>query len=1164
MQTIIEEQENTQKNSMNQKPTFIGKTPFTQLSEGGEGTYLRMEDETWSKIEGVHDMQPFFMTLVSSTNQWMFIGSNGGLSAGRKNPESALFPYYTVDVILDNAEKTGSKTIFRVKQNDKTYLWEPFSERYAGVYKIHRNLYKNKFGSKLRFEEINHDLGLIFRYQWTFSDAFGFVKTAEVENFSFQTVHLEVLDGIQNILPSGVGSMLQNLRSNLVDAYKKNELHEESGLGVFSLSSMIVDRAEPSESLRATIVWSRGLDASKYLLSSQQLNRFRSGDFIHNESFTKAVKSSFFVHSHIEHLAAKEKKKWWIVADVEQSAASVHNLIHRLKFDENLLSDLDDDVHQANYQLEKLVGLADGLQKGVDKLSTTRHYSNVLYNIMRGGVFENQYRIDKSDLMRFVKINNVPLSKSTDSFWSNLPEHIDYFNLLSTLDSLENKDLKRICSMYLPLSFSRRHGDPSRPWNYFNIELKDEQGNNTYSFEGNWRDIFQNWEALAYSYPSFTYGMIAKFLNASTIDGYNPYRITSEGIDWEVIESENPWSYIGYWGDHQIIYLQKLLELKEQHFPGSMAKMLQEDHYVYANVPYRFRDYESIKNNPYDTIIFDEELHEHIDKFSKEVGADAKLVWKNNKPLRATFAEKILVMALTKLYNFVPDGGIWLNGQRPEWNDANNALVGNGMSMVTLHYLRRFMVFIKNAFGALEVQQIQLNHAVADLVEQLHDIFQDAPSEFNPHSRLDFVNALGRAGETYRTEAYAYFPDAPRMIEVRSIYELLNNAIDLAEKSIENNKRDDGLHHAYNLLRFQKDGLYVGELYEMLEGQVAALSSGLLEPKEVVEVLDALRDSKMFREDQQSYMLYPDRKLPTFVEKNSIPDESVKKSNIFQQLIAANDRRIIEVDIKGKHHFSGNIHNAKHLDEILQSLKAEGVVKGVQEDFDYVFQVYEEVFNHLSFTGRSGTFYGFEGLGSIYWHMVSKLLLAIQENIFAFANKPDAEKQVYDMMQHYYHIRAGIGLEKSPKAYGAFPTDAYSHTPSHAGVQQPGLTGQVKEDIINRWAVLGVQVKGGCIHINPILFRQEEMLTEQEIFRYIDVKGNLHRETFEPNTFAFTYCGTLFIYTSTDNTSLKVLLHDNQVVECDDMKIDSYLSAEIFKRTGYVSQVHLNYPFLQV
>ena len=43
--------------------------------------------------------------------------------------------------------------------------------------------------------------------------------------------------------------------------------------------------------------------------------------------------------------------------------------------------------------------------------------------------------------------------------------------------------------------------------------------------------------------------------------------------------------------------------------------------------------------------------------------------------------------------NFIPEGGIWMNTQRPEWNDANNALVGNGVSMVTLYYLEKILKF---------------------------------------------------------------------------------------------------------------------------------------------------------------------------------------------------------------------------------------------------------------------------------------------------------------------------------------------------------------------------------------------------------------------------------------------------------------------------------------
>jgi hypothetical protein len=146
----------------------------------------------------------------------------------------------------------------------------------------------------------------------------------------------------------------------------------------------------------------------------------------------------------------------------------------------------------------------------------------------------------------------------------------------------------------LPISFSRRHGAPSRPWNYFPIDIVDEKGHKKHNYEGNWRDIFQNWEALAFSFPGFIEGMITKFVNASTIDGYNPYRITREGIDWEVIEPDDPWSYIGYWGDHQIIYLQKLLEHAHRHYPGKLEEMLTQENFVYANVPYKIAEYDKI------------------------------------------------------------------------------------------------------------------------------------------------------------------------------------------------------------------------------------------------------------------------------------------------------------------------------------------------------------------------------------------------------------------------------------------------------------------------------------------------------------------------------------------------------------------------------------------
>ena len=50
---------------------------------------LKINGKTFFKIENVDALRPFFMSVVSSGNHWMFLSNNGGISAGRKNSSSA-------------------------------------------------------------------------------------------------------------------------------------------------------------------------------------------------------------------------------------------------------------------------------------------------------------------------------------------------------------------------------------------------------------------------------------------------------------------------------------------------------------------------------------------------------------------------------------------------------------------------------------------------------------------------------------------------------------------------------------------------------------------------------------------------------------------------------------------------------------------------------------------------------------------------------------------------------------------------------------------------------------------------------------------------------------------------------------------------------------------
>ena len=248
--------------------TYIKDNLLNNENRVVSGEYVVIDSEEFYKIANYDNMPPFFMSIVSNSDHWMFISSNGGVTAGRKNPDNALFPYYTDDKIHDSSEITGSKTILRITFDKREYLWEPFSYRFYNAYKIERNIYKNIPGNKIIFEEVNHDLGISFSYSWLNSDRFGFVKKSKIVILNNNNnLEIDVLDGIQNILPYGVYQQFQNEYSTLIDGYKKSELLPKLGIGIFSLSSIPSDKAEPSESLKATTVWSCGLSVDKYLLS---------------------------------------------------------------------------------------------------------------------------------------------------------------------------------------------------------------------------------------------------------------------------------------------------------------------------------------------------------------------------------------------------------------------------------------------------------------------------------------------------------------------------------------------------------------------------------------------------------------------------------------------------------------------------------------------------------------------------------------------------------------------------------------------------------------------------------------------------------------------------------------------------------------------------------
>jgi len=239
----------------------------------------------------------------------------------------------------------------------------------------------------------------------------------------------------------------------------------------------------------------------------------------------------------------------------------------------------------------------------------------------------------------------------------------------------------------------------------------------------------------------------------------------------------------------------------------------------------------------------------------------------------------------------------------------------------------------------------------------------------------------------------------------------------------------------------------------------------------------------------------------------------------------------------------------------LDNLSVSNYAALVETDKFAVLGIFEEVFNHKAFTGRSGTFYGYEGLGSIYWHMVSKLLLAVQEVCLKAVEVRASEVVIGRLLEHYYEINAGIGVHKAPKLYGAFPTDPYSHTPAGKGAQQPGMTGQVKEDILSRFGELGVFVQDGKLYFNPCLLRADEFLRTDIVFQYIDVHSVPRSIALTRDELCFTYCQVPIIYKLGDANSLRVLFEGGITEEIHSLQLSLSTSKRLFERTGEVQRI---------
>ena len=478
--------------------------------------------------------------------------------------------------------------------------------------------------------------------------------------------------------------------------------------------------------------------------------------------------------------------------------------------------------------------------------------------------------------------------------------------------------------------------------------------------------------------------------------------------------------------------------------------------------------------------------------------------------------------------------------------------------MVTVYHMRRYLVFLDSLFANAGVDSVEVSSPVAEFAGEIAGVLgrslagEDALVD--DQARFEMVAALGKAGEKHRAAVYGGKFGVRKALSVAAIRELLLLALSAIDGTICANRRADGLYHSYNLLKIAGETASLGHLTEMLEGQVALLGSTFLSSAEAVEVLKALRGSKLYREDQNSYILYPDRQIAPLLSRNQLPATACQEAPVLAEFIAGGERSVVVADERGFLHFQADLTNAADLSGRLDRLTAEERWgEAVRRDRQAILDLWETVFHHSEFTGRSGTMFCFEGLGCIYWHMIAKLLLAVQESHHAALSTDPAAAEA--LAGAYDDVRSGLGFTKSPGVYSAFPTDPYSHTPRHRGAQQPGMTGQVKEEILTRLGELGVEVTGARLRFAPRLLKVGEFFTEEHEFAYVDAAGRDALWKLPAGSLGFTYCQVPVCYTLADAPSIRLERDGAEPQLIPGNELSRGESLAVFGRTGEITKI---------
>ena len=411
---------------------------------------------------------------------WVFFANRAQCicSMGTGGKDGAIMEFQPANKAYVLARTHGFRTFLKVKQDGKTYFYEPFQDR--GIYDTENIM--SMGNPDLYLEEKNHSLKISIgvHYFCLPQEPFSALqRRLVVKNEGEQPVSVQLLDGLPYILPYGITEGQIKEISNTIQAWMR-VTNLAAGMPFYKLKMLIADKPLVTGVEKGNFYIGYHYDNGRKLVRP-----VIDPQLIFGPEMDLCCPGRFF------------REQEFIVPQNQISSGITPSAMGLVDFN-----------------------LAGGQKKNI--YSMIGHANSSQLEEIKKRLLDQSYFNDKLEESKSImlKIGNNMLVESSSYQFNLYCRNTFVDNVLRGGLPVTLTEKKKQATIHL---FSRRHGDIERDYNTFYIQpTYYSQG------DGNYRDVCQNRRNDLWFNPDIEEDNIRIFAGLIQMDGYNPLQLKSE------------------------------------------------------------------------------------------------------------------------------------------------------------------------------------------------------------------------------------------------------------------------------------------------------------------------------------------------------------------------------------------------------------------------------------------------------------------------------------------------------------------------------------------------------------------------------------------------------------------------------------------------------------